>query len=180
MSFFGLTAFGPENFLKATLVNCGCFTLYFDEDYLREYEQISKKKGNVTVEDLKELMTITMGFPPLDEEVSTFKRYLKKEDPSLTISFEELKAALDTVRHDLNEAASKSVNYSSYGAYCFDCCKHRTPERNLNEVFKSPATKGMTYGFYKFQNTNLNNIHRPICKCAETKYAESTIRNGVN
>ena len=24
MSFFGLTAFGPENFVKTTLVNFGC------------------------------------------------------------------------------------------------------------------------------------------------------------
>ena len=48
-----------------------------------------------------------------------------------------------------------------------------------NIVFKSPVTKGMTYGFYDFKSQNLNDIHKPIIKCEETKYADSQVRAGL-
>ena len=45
MSFFGLTAFGPESIIKSSLVNSGCFTLYFDDDYKRGFSEVIKKHG---------------------------------------------------------------------------------------------------------------------------------------
>lgn len=138
-----------------------------------------KKNGKVTNLDLPDLMTVTMGFAPLKEEVEFFIKYLNKQNDE-NISFEEMQSALDRIRFDLNETAKKSVNYSSYGAYCYDCNKHKSTENDPNVVYKSPCTKGMTYGFYKFEGENLNNIHRPINKCPETKYAESRIRSGFN
>ena len=90
-----------------------------------------------------------------------------------------LVSILNKVREELNETAKKSVNYKSYGAYTFDTCKHRCAGGDPNVVFKSPVTKGMTYGFYNFKSQNLNDIRRPIIKCPETKYAESLVMAGV-
>ena len=50
--------------------------------------------------------------------------------------------------------------------------------RDPNIVFKSPVTKGMTYGFYNFKTQNLNDAHKPINKFPETKYAESQVMQG--
>ena len=157
------------------------FTLYFDEDYQRGYQEIIKRKGQVTLGDMKELLTVVMGFEPLDDEVEFFVKVAGKDSLDYVLSFEELIAILNKVRDQLNETAKKSVNYKSYGAYTFDCCKHRCAGDDPNVVFKSPVTKGMTYGFYNFKNQNLNDIHRPIIKCDETKYADSQVRlNGGN
>jgi len=124
---------------------------------------------------MKELLTITMGFEPLDDEIDIFNRIAGKDSLEYVLSFEELISILNKVRDELNETAKKSVNYKSYGAYTFDRCKHRCIGGDPNVVFKSPVTKGMSYGFFNFKTQNLNDIHKPIIKCPETKYAESQV-----
>ena len=137
-----------------------------------------KKKGQVKLGDMKELLTITMGFEPLDDEIEYFMKIAAKDSLDYSLSFEELIQILNKVRYELNETAKKSVNYKSYGAYTFDTTKHRCAGGDPNIVFKSPVTKGMTYGFYNFKTQNLNDIRKPIIKCAETKYAESQVMQG--
>ena len=155
------------------------FTLYSDEDYSKGYQEIFHKKGQVKLSDMKELLTITMGFEPLDDEVEYFYNTAAKDSLDYVLSFEELISILNKVKDQLNETAKKSVNYKSYGAYTFDTCKHRCAGGDPNVVFKSPVTKGMTYGFYNFKSQNLNDIRKPIIKCPETKYAESQVMAGV-
>ena len=156
------------------------FTLYSDEDYSRGYQEVLKQKGQVKLSDMKELLTITMGFEPLDDELEYFYKIAEKENLDYDLSFKELIIILNKVRDSLNETAKKSVNYKSYGAYTFDTCKHRCAGGDPNIVFKSPVTKGMTYGFYNFKSQNLNDIRKPIIKCPETKYAESQVmQSGV-
>ncbi len=137
-----------------------------------------KKKGQVKLGDMKELLAITMGFEPLDDEIEYFMKIAAKDSLDYALSFEELIQILNKVRYELNETAKKSVNYKSYGAYTFDTTKHRCAGGDPNIVFKSPVTKGMTYGFYNFKTQNLNDIRKPIIKCAETKYAESQVMQG--
>ena len=151
------------------------FTLYSDEDYSKGYQEILSKKGQVKLGDMKEILAITMGFDPLDEEVEYFYKIAAKDNLDYNLSFNELISILNKVRDELNETAKKSVNYKSYGAYTFDTTKHRCAGGDPNVVFKSPVTKGMTYGFYNFKSQNLNDIRRPIIKCPETKYAESQV-----
>ena len=138
-----------------------------------------RKKGQVKLSDMKEILTITMGFEPLDDEVEYFYKIAAKDNLDYDLSFGELVSLLNKVRDSLNETAKKSVNYKSYGAYTFDTTKHRCAGGDPNIVFKSPATKGMTYGFYNFKTQNLNDIRKPIIKCPETKYAESLVMAGV-
>ena len=123
------------------------------------------------------MLTIIMGFEPLDDEVEYFVKTSGKTLDS-PLSWEELLDTLNRVRDQLNETAKGSCNYASYGVYTFDRDKHKTAGGDPNIVFKSPVTKGMTYGFYQFKNQNLNDVHKPIVKCPETKYAESQVRQG--
>ena len=127
---------------------------------------------------MKELLTITMGFEPLDDEIEMFMKIAAKDSLDKVLSFQELIEILNKLRNELNETAKKSVNYKSYGAYTFDTTKHRCAGGDPNVVFKSPVTKGMTYGFYNFKSQNLNDIRKPIIKCPETKYAESQVMQG--
>ena len=155
------------------------YTLYFDEDYHKGYQQIIKEKGNFVLGDLRELLKKIMGFYPLDEELKIFYDFSRKNSLDEELSFEELLMILNEVRAFLNERAKKANNYTSYGNYSFDYYHHRTAASDPNTVFKSPVTKGMHYGFYDFDNIDnnkVNYVHRPLIKCPETLFAESLIK----
>ena len=124
---------------------------------------------------LKEIM----GFYPLDEELIIFFDFSGKKSLDDVLSWEELLDTLNKVRAFLNDRAKKAKNYTSYGKYTFDYYHHRTAASDPNTVFRSPATKGMNYGFYDFDNmdnNDVNNVHTPLVKCPETRYAESLVK----
>ena len=128
---------------------------------------------------MKQLLKIIMGFDPLDEELAIFYDFSGKNSLENELSWEELLDTLYRVRAFLNERAKKAKNYTSYDNYSFDYYHHRTAASDPNTVFRSPATKGMNYGFYEFDNIDnkqVNNVHRPLIKCPETIYAESLIK----
>lgn len=179
MSFFGLTAFGPESLVKSTLVNSNGFTLYFDSDYQRAFNEMTKKnqKNTIQVKDLKELMTLTMGFPPLDEEVAIFKKFSGKQSEEDCLTWPEITEILNAIRNNLNEIASKSTKYQSFQKYYDDTYKHIRKDVNPNTIYKSPNTYGQNYGFYHFETHDLNNIHFPKRQCDETKYADCLVRS---
>ena len=81
------------------------FTLYSDEDYSRGYQEVLKQKGQVKLSDMKELLTITMGFEPLDDELEYFYKIAEKENLDYDLSFKELIIILNKVRDSLNETA---------------------------------------------------------------------------
>ena len=128
---------------------------------------------------MKKLLKEIMGFYPLDEELVIFFDFSGKSSLEDELSWEELLDTLNKVRTFLNDRAKKAKNYTSYGNYTFDYYHHRTAASDPNTVFRSPATKGMNYGFYEFDtmdNKEVNNVHRPLVKCPETRYAESLIK----
>ena len=127
---------------------------------------------------MKELLKTIMGFYPLDEELIIFYDLSGKklEDE---LSWDDLLTTLNKVRAFLNERAKKASNYTSYGNYCFDYYHHRRTANDPNIIFRTPATKGMDYGFYEFDNSDnikVNNVYRPLIKCPETVYAESLVK----
>ena len=128
---------------------------------------------------MKQLLTMIMGFSPLNEELELFYNFSGKklEDE---LSFEELMNTLNNIRNFLNKRAEKAKNYKSFENYYFDHYHHRTAASDPNTVFRSPATKGMNYGFYEFDNVDnkkVNNVYRPLRKCPETKYAEELVKS---
>ena len=128
---------------------------------------------------MKQLLTLIMGFPPLNEELEIFYNFSGKNLEE-EISFNELMNTLNNIRKFLNERASKAKNYKSFEKYYFDHYHHRTKASDPNIVFRSPATKGMNYGFYEFydsENKKVNNVYRPLVKCPETKYAEELVKS---
>ena len=164
--------------LKYILIKIG-YTLYFDEDYYKGYQKILKEKGKFVLGDMRNLLKDIMGFYPLDEELVIFFDFSGKKSLEDELSWEELLSALNKVRELLNNQAKKASNYTSYGNYSFDYYHHRTAASDPNTVFRSPATKGMNYGFYDFDNMDnkeVNNVHRPLIKCPETLYAEALIK----
>ena len=140
---------------------------------------ILKEKGKFVLGDMKILLKEIMGFYPLDEELIIFFDFSGKSSLDDELTWEELLITLNKVREFLNDRAKKAKNYTSYGNYTFDHYHHRTAASDPNTVFRSPATKGMNYGFYDFdnmENKEVNNVHRPLVKCPETRYAESLIK----
>jgi hypothetical protein len=85
---------------------------------------------------------------------------------------------LNNLKDNLNNTSIKSKKYTSHKSYYDDIYKHKRKEVSPNETFKVPVTYSQSYGFYKFNERNLNEIKYPKKKCEETKYAESMILTG--
>lgn len=71
MSFFGLTAFGPENYIRSSNVANNGFTLFYDEEFKTAYDKVTKLTNSekLVLRFTKEFLHHTFGFAPLDEEV---------------------------------------------------------------------------------------------------------------
>jgi len=75
--------------------------------------------------------------------------------------------------------AEKCKTFKSFQKYYLDTYKHKRKDIDPTEVFKSPITYNQNIGFYKFESgRNLNDVHKPIRKCEETKFSEFMIRTG--
>lgn len=116
MSFFGLTAFGPENFIQSSRVdstgiysfNVG-FTLFSDEDFKTGFDkttQLNKTEDKLNMVNVKQLFQITFNFPPLDEEVESNSIYIiyivftyfSGKDISDCMTWEEVMDTLNNIR----------------------------------------------------------------------------------
>ena len=83
------------------------YTLYYDSDYEKAYNIIIQQKGKFYLSDMKQLLEIIMGFPPLNEELEIFYNFSGKKLEE-EISFQELINTLNEVRKFLNKRAGKS------------------------------------------------------------------------
>ena len=94
------------------------------------------------------------------------------------MTWEEVVDILNSLKENQNNTSIKSKKYVSNKSYYDDIYKHKRKEVSPNETFKVPVTYSQSYGFYKFNERNLNEIKYPKKKCEETKYAESMILTG--
>lgn len=177
MSFFGLTAFGPENIIKSNLINSNCFTLFSEEEYFKSFEKLKNNENTISVSDIPLFMELTFGFKPLDDEISLFKKIATSENQSF-LSWENIINTLSLIKSDLDSKAEKSKKYNSYQEYYYERYKHIRKEGSPNDLFKQPVSYGQEYGFHKFKERNLNYTHLPKKKCEETKFAEAIILTG--
>lgn len=108
MSFFGLTSFGPENYIKSNQIksngkftnkiNLG-FTLFSEDDFKQGFEKNMNSRntpGKLYPSDLKNFLSYSFGFTPLDDEINRIyiflsffflSKYLKNFQTSTTKNF---------------------------------------------------------------------------------------------
>jgi Ca2+-binding EF-hand superfamily protein len=108
MSFFGLTSFGPESIVSSSLVNSNCFTLFSDKEYQDTFCKLAynklenlQTKQHLKMTKLKEFLTLTYKFAPLDDELNTMKTYIGKSDDE-EICWDEFFCALTNIRGKKN------------------------------------------------------------------------------
>lgn len=73
MAFFGITALGPPNQFKSSLVNALGLNVFTDEEFEATFKRIDRDgSGFISAEEVETLLFETYGFPPLEDEVSMF------------------------------------------------------------------------------------------------------------
>ena len=88
MAFFGITALGPPNIFKSSLVNAlGKFILilldnsnlfpglnvYSEEEFVAAFKKVDRdNSGYITANEVEELLFETYGYPALEEEIKMF------------------------------------------------------------------------------------------------------------
>ena len=181
MAFFGITALGPPNIFKTSLINALGLTVYTDEEYEEAFKRVDKDgSGAITKDEVEELLFETYGYPALEEEVAMFMEdFDANADGKVTL--EEFKTALNRMRKQLDSKKDVAAEYKSHSKMCSDRFKHIRMNKTTEEKYKVPLTFNQTFGFKVLdpRAQDLVQMERhPIWKCAETKYADEMIRTG--
>ena len=124
MAFFGITALGPPNVFKTSLVNALGLTVYSDEEYAAAFARVDKDgSGAITKDEVEELLYETYGYPALEEEVQMFMDdFDANSDGKVTL--DEFKAGLARMREKLTEKKEVAVEYKSHNKMMQDRFKH--------------------------------------------------------
>ena len=118
MAFFGITALGPPNIFKTSLINALGLTVYTDEEYEEAFKRVDKDgSGAITKDEVEELLFETYGYPALEEEVAMFMEdFDANADGKVTL--EELKTALNRMRKTLDSKKDVAAEYKSHSKMC--------------------------------------------------------------
>ena len=136
MSFFGITALGPPNIFKSTLVNalgkfCHPFyhnftgiNVYTDEEFEDAFKRVDRdNSGFITSNEVEELLYETYGYPALEEEIKMFMDEFDANQDG-RVSMEEFKAALHRMRAQLDTKKDAGKEYTSFNKMHSDRFKH--------------------------------------------------------
>ena len=98
MAFFGITALGPPNIFKSSLINALGISVYSDEEFVAAFKKVDKDgSGYITPNEVEELLYETYGYPALEEEVNMFMEDFDANHDG-KVSFEEFTTALNRMR----------------------------------------------------------------------------------
>ena len=124
MSFFGITALGPPNIFKSSLVNALGITVYTDEEFQAAFAKVDKdQSGFITSNEVEQLLYETYGYPALEDEVKMFMEDFDANHDG-KVSYEEFVAALQRIREQLDKKSGTAKEYQSYEKMRNDRYKH--------------------------------------------------------
>ena len=181
MAFFGITALGPPNVFKSSLVNALGISVYTDEEFEEAFKRVDKdKSGYITSNEVEELLYETYGYPALEEEIKMFMEDFDQNHDG-KVSLDEFKAGLTRMRKQLEGKNDVAKEYTSWTKMSGDRYKHIRMNDNVESKYKVPLTFSQSIGFRVTDERNKELIkmeRHPINKCDETKYAEEMIKTG--
>ena len=181
MAFFGITALGPPNVFKSSLVNALGLQVYTDEEFEAAFKKVDKdNSGYITKDEVEELLYETYGYPALEDEVKMFMEDFDANHDG-KVSLDEFKAALGRLREQLKGKDNAAKEYTSFNKMAHDRNKHIRMGKDLESKYKVPLTFNQSIGFQQDdpQKKDLVKMERhPIVKCPETKYADEMIKTG--
>mgnify|MGYP006280924461 CR=1 FL=1 len=182
MSFFGITAFGPQNPFETKLVSAIGLKFFTEEEFKQAFERIDKdSSGYIEVGEVWNLLKETYGMDPLEEEVEMFMQEFDTNQDG-RISWEEFCGALRRLISSLEEKSKKASEVKSFEDWNFMRRKHIRPQGHPHEKFRSPVTSSQVHGFFddtkvrKDPTATKTNFNRT--RCDETKYADTLISGG--
>ena len=131
MSFFGITALGPPNIFKSSMINALGLNVYTDEEFEAAFKRVDKdSSGYITKDEVEELLYETYGYPALEEEVKMFMEDFDANHDG-KVSLDEFKAALSRMRETLKGQDTAAKEYTSFNKMAGDRYKHIRMDRNL-------------------------------------------------
>ena len=182
MSFFGITALGPQNPFKSNLIDAIGLKVFTRDEFHEAFARIDKdRSGYIDITEVRDLLRETYGLEPLDIELEMFMQEFD-ENHDGKITWEEFERSLERILADLEAKAKKASNSKSYETMMFQRRKHIRKEINPHDVYIRPLTYGQGYGFFDYDRVRKQptatqgTFYR--ARCPETKYADDLIAGG--
>lgn len=182
MSFFGITALGPQNSFQTHLINAIGLNVFTPEEFKAAFYKIDKdQSGYIDVSEVRSLLKETYSMDPLEEEVEMFmEEFDANRDGRVT--WEEFVSALHTILADLESRAKRAREITSFEDLTFRRRKHIRTSIAPHEVYIRPLTYGQDYGFFDYEKARSlpTATQKTFYKnsCEETKYADNLISGG--
>lgn len=140
MAFFGITALGPPNVFKSSLVNALGLQVYTDEEFMAAFKKVDRdNSGYITKNEVEELLYETYGYPALEQEVAMFMEDFDANHDG-KVSYEEFKQALSRLRDQLKSQDGAAKEYTSFNKMAHDRYKHIRMGKDLESKYKVPLT----------------------------------------
>ena len=182
MSFFGITALGPQNPFQNSLIDAIGLKVFSKEEFHAAFTKIDKdQSGYIDIAEVHDLLKETYGLEPLEVEVEMFMQEFDTNHDG-KITWNEFEDTLNKILADLENKAKRASDNKSYEEITFKRRKHIRSNVNPHEAYIRPLTYGQGYGFFNYDKVRKEptasqaNFYR--ARCEETKYADSLIAGG--
>mmetsp|Transcript_29357 Transcript_29357/g.43107 ORF Transcript_29357/g.43107 Transcript_29357/m.43107 type:complete len:187 (-) Transcript_29357:1177-1737(-) len=184
MSFFGLTALGPQSpFLAASSGDKTLLHVFDEDDFKSAFDKI-ENNGVIKASDLIDLLQIVYRGPVPSHlsELEKLRSALHVQNDNEPISWTRLRDAQIQVRKAMNSArggtdSTKNVTCTSHQQ--LKDLHRRNTRPGPKMQFVQPITAGQEFGWNHDQINRSEHIIRGKRSCAETEYASELIKSGV-
>lgn len=179
MAFFGLTALGPQNNFRASLLGQPTLHLFSEEEVRDAFNDVVGVKQKLCKE--------CRGDPP-KHEVQRMRAELVNAGEHVT--WKDVKDAFRRLREEsekrwlepvpLPSDSSASHRHSSYSEYRDANHRHIRSKRGPREFLGDAITSNQQYG-WEVQDQDNRPVHKIYGKksCPETLYAAALVKSGI-
>lgn len=151
-------------------------TNFPDEEFEESFQKIQRGEPIDRTEVYK-VLSETYRFDPMPEEMNFFVTKLGLDKEREPINWDEFKKALHEIREEVGAVAKNAQHYTSYNELIADRFKHRRRKFGPMEMYKHAFSVNQEIGWHEEEVVNSRRTKK---SCAETKYADSLIKSGVD
>eukprot|EP01138_Halocafeteria_seosinensis_P007048 gb/GECG01007206.1/.p1 GENE.gb/GECG01007206.1/~~gb/GECG01007206.1/.p1 ORF type:complete len:189 (+),score=21.59 gb/GECG01007206.1/:1-567(+) len=184
MSFFGLTALGPQDPIAACKLDALDITLFKEHEFDRAFDRFQTDSSKLEYSQIEPLLKHLYHGPPPTSEVRRLQEAFSDYQESVIPKDAFMEKIRSLQEHLEEKAREKSVGGGDRMSTRLSLSelsdarrRHIRDFQGPKDVWHHPLTLGQDYGWTADEQGTTHEIY-PKRKCAETKFAEKMVATG--